>query len=225
LSERTRIAGELHDTLLQSFQGLTLHFQKARNLLPDRPEEAIRTLDKALDGAEQAIVEGREAILGIRSTESMTDDLAAQIAALGEEFTANGAGKEAAKFQVLIEGEAHGLHPVLQVEIYRIAREGLRNAFTHAQAQNIETEIAYGKRIFRLRIRDDGKGIDPVVLKEGERAGHFGLPGMRERAKRIGGQLNVWSEPGAGTEMEFTIPGPVAYRSNPLPQKKNEKAS
>jgi ligand-binding sensor domain-containing protein/signal transduction histidine kinase len=215
LSERSRIARELHDTLLQSFQGLTLHFQRARNLLPDRAEEAIQTLDRALDGAEQAIVEGREAILDIRSPSLAVNDLSEEITALGEELTAHDGKLEPVSFRVLIEGTAQPLHPLLQVEIFRIAREALRNTFSHAQATRVEAEITYTKKLFRLRIRDDGKGIDEGVALQGERAGHWGLPGMRERAKRIGGQLDLWSEPGAGTEVELTIPGWIAYRSSP----------
>jgi len=213
LSERTRIARELHDTLLQSFQGLTLHFQRARNLLPERPAEAMQTLDRALDGAEQAIVESRDAIRDIRSPVATDADLAHQITALGREFENTGATEPAA-LRVLIEGAVLHLHPFEQVEIFRIAREALRNAFGHAHARTIEVEIAYSKKQFRLRIRDDGQGIDPSVIQEGERAGHFGLQGMRERAKRIGGQLDVWSEPGAGTEVELRIPGSIAYRSS-----------
>jgi len=212
LSERTRIARELHDTLLQSFQGLTLHFQKARNLLPDQPQEAVHALDRALDGAEQAIVEGRDAILDIRAPDRAVYDLGEELTALGEQLRTSIGNGAAAQFRVVIEGSAHPVHPLLQVEIYRVAREALRNAFGHAQARKIEIEIAYSKRLFRLRVRDDGKGIDPEVLKQGERAGHWGLLGMRERAKRMGGHLEVWSEPGAGTEIELRIPGSIAYR-------------
>jgi len=98
------------------------------------------------------------------------------------------------------------LSPILQDEIYRIGRELLRNAFQHAGASQIESEIRYDHRVFRLRIRDDGRGIDPKVLEEGARAGHWGLPGIRERAKRIGARLDFWSEAGAGTEIQLTVP-------------------
>jgi signal transduction histidine kinase len=104
---------------------------------------------------------------------------------------------------------------MLQDEIYRIAREVLRNAFQHAGARLIEAAIQYDPNLFRLRIRDDGKGIDPKVLQEGSRAGHFGLPGIRERAKHIGANLNVWSETGAGTEVEITLPARIAYGTVP----------
>lgn len=213
LSERTRIARELHDTLLQSFQGLMLHFQRARNLLPSNPDQAMQRLDSALEGAEQAIVEGRNAIHDIRSSVLVNDDLAQAMTALGEELSASGSAGNSTSLNVVVEGVAKPLDPVLRDEIYRILREALRNAYAHAQAHSIEAEIAYGEKLLRVRIRDDGVGIDPHVLDHGERAGHWGLPGMRERAKQIGGQLDVWSELGAGTEVELSVPASVVYRS------------
>ena len=116
----------------------------------------------------------------------------------------------------MVEGLAQTLRPQYHVEIFRIAREALRNAVGHAQARRIETEIAYSKKLFRLRIRDDGKGINLTVPDRGEHAGHWGLTGMRERAERIGGQLDVWSEPGAGTEVELRIAGSIVYESSPV---------
>ena len=100
---------------------------------------------------------------------------------------------------------------MLRDEIYRIAGEALRNAFRHARARRIEVEIRYAERHFSVRVRDDGIGIDPSVLSQEGRPGHFGLRGMRERSKSIRGQLEVWSEHGAGTEMELTIPATIAY--------------
>ena len=215
LAERTRIARELHDTLLQSFQGLLLHFQKARNLLPERAAEAIQTLDRALDGAEQAIVEGRDAIHDLRSSAPAARGLVEEITRIGEELVAKNGNKDAAQFRVVIEGTAQTLNPNVHVEIFRIAREALRNAFSHSQASRIETEVAYSSNLFRLRVRDDGKGMAPDVRDQGERIGHWGLGGMGERAKRLGGKLDVWSEPGAGTEVDLRVPASVAYQSSP----------
>jgi signal transduction histidine kinase len=110
-----------------------------------------------------------------------------------------------------VEGPHRRLSPILQDEVYRIGREVLRNAFRHAQASHIEAEIRYDNRKLRLRIRDDGKGIDRDIMAEGARAGHWGLPGARERATRIGARLDFWSEAGAGTEVELTVPGSRAY--------------
>ena len=98
--------------------------------------------------------------------------------------------------------------------IYRIAREALRNAFSHARAHHIEVEITCGERLFRLRIRDDGQGIAPAILEQG-RPGHYGLPGMRERASQIGAKLNIWSGIKSGTGIELNIPESIAYGQSP----------
>jgi signal transduction histidine kinase len=127
---------------------------------------------------------------------------------LNEELAAGDRGS--VTFRVLVEGAPRTVPPTLQGEIHRIARESLRNAFRHAQAGHIETEIMYGESL-RLRFRDDGKGIDPSVVEHGGRSGHWGLPGIRERAKQIGAELAIWSELGAGTEVELRIPGSIAY--------------
>jgi len=216
VNERTRIARELHDTLLQSFQGLMLRFQTVDEMLPARPLDAKNALEGALDRADQAISEGRDAITDIRASSLASRDLEKSITALmtnlSEEFAA-GNGRSVT-FRVLVEGVRRAVRPTLQDEIYRIARESLRNAFHHAQAGHIEAEITYGEPL-RLRFRDDGKGIDPSVVERGGRSGHWGLPGIRERAKQIGAELTVWSELGAGTEVELSIPGSVAYELSP----------
>jgi signal transduction histidine kinase/ligand-binding sensor domain-containing protein len=208
VGERTRIARDLHDTLLQSFHGILLHFQTGINLLPERPGEARKTLEKAMHQAKHAIVEGREAIQGLRSSVVETNDLALAMRTLGEELAA---GSNAAAFQVHVEGTPRDLHPILRDEVYRITGEGIRNAFRHAGAKQIEVEIHYDDRRVCVRVRDDGKGIDPKLLSDGGREGHFGLRGMRERAKLIGGKLTVWSELNAGTELELSIPAARAY--------------
>ena len=212
LNERTRIARELHDTLLQSVQGLMFSFQAARNLLPGRTEEAIRTLDGAIREGDEAIAEGRDAIQGLRANPALESNLEHLLTAAGKELARSSSAEgEPPAFQVTVEGARQPLSPLLQDEVYRIAREILRNAFHHAHASRIEAEIAYDRQFFRLRIRDNGKGIDRKVLEEGARQGHWGLPGVRERAKRIGAQLKLWSEPGAGTEAELTVPARIAY--------------
>jgi len=213
VGERTRIARELHDTLLQSFQGSLYRFQAARNLFSRRPEEALNTLDSAISSAENALAEGRDAIQNLRlgSAQSRLEDL---LTATGQELRGAQDGNTLSPmFQVSLEGQPRALSPLLQDEVYRIAREVLRNAFQHAGARHIEAAIQYDPNLFRLRIRDDGKGIDPKVLQEGARAGHWGLPGIRERAKRIGARLKLWSENGAGTEVELTVPARIAYSS------------
>ena len=214
VGERTRVARELHDTLLQSFQGLLLRFQAATNFLPGRPEEARKTLESTIDQAAQAITEGRDAVQGLRSSTKVTNDLACAITTLGQELAASETNPNAAEFHVEVEGTSRDLHPILRDEVYRIAAEAVRNAFKHAQAKRIEVEIRYDERQLRLRVRDDGKGIDAKHLKEEGRAGHYGLRGMRERAKLMGGKLTVWSELDAGTEVELRIPASRAYETS-----------
>ena len=212
VDERLRVARDLHDTLLQSFQGLMPVFQTARNLLPGQSDRAAEVLDEGLHDAADAIVEGRNAIQNLRAIPSLDPDLGSLLNAAGQELAQSPEAQEnAPAFRVVVEGSRVPLAPLLRDEIYRIGREVLRNAFRHAYAGRIEGEIRYDRDMFRLRIRDDGKGIDSSVLKEGARAGHFGLPGVHERAKKIGGQLKIWSEPGAGTEAELTVPARIAY--------------
>jgi signal transduction histidine kinase len=215
VNERTRIARELHDTLLQSFQGLLLRFQAGINLLPERPVEAKQRLEGAIDHAAQAITEGRDAVHELRSSTVVANDLAVAISTLGQELAADATTEDSTVFRAAVEGTPRNLHPILRDEVYRIAGEALRNAFRHAQARRIEVEIRYNERQLRLCIRDDGKGIEPEILGEHSRPGHFGLRGMRERAKIVGGNFEVWSEHDSGTEVELTIPAASAYSKPP----------
>ena len=212
VGERTRIARDLHDTLLQSFHGLVFRFQAARNMLPNRPEEATQALDAALIRAEQALDESRHSIQGLRPSLSPENDLDQMLITTGQELaSSNHAEDDSPRFEVIVEGERRGLLPMIKDEIGRIAQELLRNAFRHARAHEIEVEIRYEKDVFRLIVRDDGKGMDPQILKDGGRAGHWGLPGVQERALGIGGRLEFWSEAGAGTEIRLTLPAAIVY--------------
>jgi signal transduction histidine kinase len=200
VSERTRIARDLHDTLLQSFQGVLPHFQDARE-----------TLEAAVDQASEAITEGLDAVQGLRTSTVEKNDLAGAIRGVAEELASVDSHQPSPAFQVAVQGTARNLHPILRDEIYRIAAEALRNAFRHAHAHQIEVELRYDERDFTLRIRDDGSGIRRELLSGDGREGHFGLHGMRERAKLVGGDLAIWSEANSGTEVELSIPGARAY--------------
>ncbi|HJY75656.1 MAG TPA: two-component regulator propeller domain-containing protein [Burkholderiales bacterium] len=207
VAERTRIARELHDTLLQGFHGVLLKFQTVFELLP--AGEAKRIQGNAIDQAAEAITEGRDAVQGLRTSVTETNDLAESIRSLGDELAEEAGGKVVVRMEAL--GVSRALHPIVRDEIFRIASEALRNAFRHSGAQRIEMELRYGERELRLSVRDDGRGIAPEVLSAGGREGHFGLHGMRERAKVIGGKLTVWSAGQAGTEVELTVPAANAY--------------
>jgi signal transduction histidine kinase/ligand-binding sensor domain-containing protein len=215
VAERTRIARDLHDTLLQSFQGLLLRFQTVLELFRTRPAEAEEILASAIDQTAQAITEGREAVQGLRASTVERNDLAQAITTLGEEIAAEASSHGSVELRVGIEGAPQTLHPIVRDEIYRIASEALRNAFQHAEAKQIEVELRYDERHLRLRVRDDGKGIEPKFLTDEGRAGHFGLHGMRERAKLIGGKLTVWTASESGAEIELVIPAANAYAASP----------
>jgi signal transduction histidine kinase/ligand-binding sensor domain-containing protein len=211
VSERTRIARELHDTLLQSAHGMLLRFQTVSQLLPERPTEAKDKLDSAIEQTAEFITEARDEVQGLRDSTVQSNDLALAISTLGEELATGSSDPPFADFRVTVEGAARNLHPILRDEIYKITAEALRNAFRHAQALRVEVEIRYGDEQFRLRVRDDGKGIDPAVLSGNGSVGHYGLHGMRERATIMGGKLAVWSEVDSGTEVELRVPASLAY--------------
>ncbi len=208
LEERERIARNLHDTLLQSVQGLILKFHAVSKQIPaDLP--AHDALEKTLDHADQVLAEGRDSIRNLRGESASLSDLPAAFRSVAEQTSQ---GREAT-FKTVVEGRVRDLHPLVLEECYRIGREAIINALTHSEGQNVEAEIAYDSRQFRLRVRDDGRGIEPKILEAGGRSGHWGLQGMRERAEKIGGQLSFWSRPETGTEVELTVPGTTAYQA------------
>jgi len=207
LEERERIARDLHDTLLQSVQGLILKFHAVLRQIPaDMP--AHNALEKTLDHADEVLAEGRDRIRNLRVQTASLSDLPAAFRAVAEETSA---GREAI-FKTVVEGHVRELHPLVLEECYCIGREAIINALTHSEGQHVEAEITYDPRQFRLRVRDDGRGIDPKILEAGGRSGHWGLQGMHERAQKIGGQLRFWSRPETGTEVELIIRGATAYQ-------------
>jgi ligand-binding sensor domain-containing protein len=176
-------------------QHFTFEFQMARNLFSKGRQEAIQTFDNAMSDAKKAIVEGRDAIHDLRR-EAPQSDLEHLLRTAGEEIASSQILNDNRPiFRVTVEGQQQALSAVLQDELYKIGRELLRNAFRHASASRIEAEIRYSDRLFRLRIRDDGKGMDRKVLQEGSLPNHWGLPGIRERAKGIGGRLTSGPKP------------------------------
>jgi signal transduction histidine kinase/ligand-binding sensor domain-containing protein len=207
LAERTRIAQELHDTLLQGFLSASMQLHVATDrVAEDSP--AKPALNRVLGLMGQVIEEGRNAVRGLRSSQSNSFDLEQAFCQIQRELAVG----DRVEFRVITEGQPRPLHPVFRDEMYRIGREALVNAFRHSKADSIEVEIDYEAKQFRLLVRDNGCGIDAAVLKSG-REGHWGLPGMRERAESIGAQLNVWSSAAAGTEVVLSVPGQIAYQS------------
>ena len=200
LEERNRIARELHDTLLQTFLGALCHLGVAVESLP--PESQVKSkLDPILHVLELGIEESRNAIQGLRSSDSRRWDLVVALSAVHQEFST----EDGVDFRVNVVGQEQPLRPAIQDEIYRIGREALVNAFRHAEAKRINLEFEYTSSGLTMRVVDDGCGMDPQILHTGRR-GHWGLTGMRERAAKIGGLLKISSSPTAGTEIQLSVP-------------------
>ena len=189
---------------------LILRFQTVANsVAKDDPNRAL--LENTLKRADEVMAEGRDRVLDLRVPADSMADLPQALGAAGEEL----AQAHAARFSTVVEGQARRLDRSVKDEAYRIGREALLNAFRHAQAGSIEVQIIFGEADLRVRVRDDGRGIDDATLATGA-PGRWGLKGMQERAQRIGARLDIWSRPGAGTEIELKIPALVAYQERTL---------
>jgi signal transduction histidine kinase len=210
--ERERIARDLHDTLLQSLHGLILQFHAAAQQIP--PEHRARAMmDTALTRADDALVEGRELVAGLRATPGGgRADLAEVMSAVGDQLSA----EHGVPFELQRQGAAVKLQPLVMDEAYCIAREALVNAFRHAHARRIVVQLCYQPEGFRLEVRDDGVGIDWKVLHRAGRL-RWGLMGMRERAQRMGARLSVRSPPGQGTSIVLEIDSARAFTDPPAP--------
>jgi len=214
LAERTLIAQELHDTLLQGFLSASMQLDVAVDNLPANYPGTPRFL-RVLELMRQVIEEGRNALRGLRSVSAGdSSNLEEAFARVKQEL---GTVDDVA-FRVIAEGAVRPVHALVRDEVYRIGREAVVNAFRHSKATEIEVAVAYLRNHLRVVVHDNGSGIDPFILESG-RDGHWGLSGMRERSERIGAQLRVKSKVGGGTEVELIVPGVAAFhdeRSNRL---------
>jgi signal transduction histidine kinase len=205
LAERTRIAQELHDTLLQDFLSVSMQLHVANDqLASDSPAKAI--VNRVLDLMGRVIEESRNTVHGLRSSSWRSQDLEQAFSRIQEELAIT----QKASLCVIVEGVARPLRPVIGDDVYLIGREALANAFQHSGASEIEVELEYSDNQLRLLVRDNGCGMANEILQSA-RNGHWGLSRMRERTERIGGKLRVWSRAAAGTEIELTIPSHTAY--------------
>jgi len=209
LDERTRIAQDLHDTLLQGLVSASMQLHVANMQLPaDSPAKPL--VGHVLELMGRVIDEGRNAIRGLRTSPGDSRDLEQAFSRVPQEL----ASPTSVDLRVIVEGMARPLRPVIRDEIYLVGREALVNAFRHSRASQIEAELDYAAHSFRVVVRDNGCGIEPQMLAAGC-DGHFGLSGMRERAERMGARLKIFSRAAAGTEIELLVPGPVAFESGP----------
>lgn len=209
LAERMRIAQDLHDTLLQGVLSASMQLHVIADNMP-ADSSSKPALDRVLQLMGHVIEEGRNALQGLRTSSDASHGLEQAFSRIREEL----AIQRKVDFRVISEGQARPLHPVIRDETYRIGREALANAFRHSGASKIEVELEYSASRLRILIRDNGCGIEPKVLRSG-RDGHWGLSGMRERADRIGAKLRLWSRTDAGTEVDLSVPGHIAFRRLP----------
>ena len=199
LQERERIARELHDTLLQDFQAIILRFQLIANRLRHEDPNWV-AMESGLDYADRVLFDGRNQIRGIRTDMKALDKLSTSLAAYGEELT----HLWPLTFHLTLRGTQFELNPVVRDEIYLVGREALGNAFKHSNGTGVEIEISYLAAEFRMRVYDDGAGIDPEIADRG-RPGHWGIDNMRERARKIGANFKITGLPKGGTTVELTI--------------------
>ena len=174
MAERERIARDLHDTLLQSFQGHVLLLKSVANVLPKLPanEKAKDQLDSVIDQAARAVTEGRNTVQGLRSSTMLSGDFGSALNTLGAELAAADGNPSTTTFCVEVEGTPRELKPAVREEMYRVAGEALRNAFHHAEARQVEVSVRYAEQQLTVRIRDDGQGISSEVLEAKGRPGH-----------------------------------------------------
>lgn len=204
LDERERIARELHDSLLQSVQGMVLIIGNAAQRL-SAPEEKA-SIEKALERAELAIQEGRDHVQALRQIDT-PGELFDRLSSFGEQLAEQGGGE----FVPVLHGERRRLHTIVSEEVRAIGREALSNAFRHAQANQVRFAVHYGPREFQLIVTDNGQGIPNEVMTAGGREGHWGLKGMQERAAKINATLECQSASGKGTRWHLTLPARLAY--------------
>ena len=206
LAERTRIAQELHDTLLQGFTGVSLQMHAVQRMLSARPAEAADVLAHAARTADATLREARHTVWEMRAPELETNDLPDALAAAAREAI----GATPIRLALTVRGDRRPLPHAVEVAALRIGREAVRNAVRHADAEGVELALEYGPGVLRVTVRDDGRGVIPHDMDAARSAGHWGIVGMRERAARAGGSLDIAPAPGGGTQLSVALPIPGA---------------
>jgi len=201
LVERTRIAQELHDTLLQGFTGITLQLRAIQRMLAQRPQESAEALKGVLASADTALRDARHMIWDMRAVELEERDLADAL-----EHAARATTGSSTELVFTVNGDRQGLPLAVETTALRIGREAVLNAVKHAAPRRVKVDLEYGSRLLTLRVSDDGTGIAPDAMDAAARGEHWGIGGMRDRAQRAGGTLEISSEPGRGTVVSVSLP-------------------
>ena len=196
-----RLAREVHDTLAQGFVGIGSQLDAATLSFQDDPEETRRHLDVARKMATHSLTEARRSVMDLRTVDLEGQDLSSALTASMQRWIAG----TAVQLNVDVSSGAPILPQDVKQNLLRIAQEAVANALKHAGAKAIWVKLEAHNSRLCMSIRDDGKGFQPADVLSGA-DGHFGLLGMRERAARIGGDLNLTSHPGEGTFIEVVVP-------------------
>jgi signal transduction histidine kinase len=205
LAERERIARELHDTLLQSVQGLILRFQTVANRM-SADERSKAHLEEALKRADDVFAEGRDRVQDLRLSDGESD-----FAEILKDRAAEAGFDRSFPIRIIVEGRPRRMHPLVSTELGRVAEEALLNIVRHARANSVEITVRFSARQLELEVRDDGVGLTAEVLEKGQKSGHFGLIGMRERTQRVGGTFAIESRPGRGSAVSVSVPARLAF--------------
>ena len=213
LAERTRIAQELHDTLLQGFTGITLQLRAIERMLARQPKESAEALKSVLASADTALRYARHMIWDMRAVELEGRDLAEALEMAARQAMAG----SSAQFVFTVHGDRRQLPLAVETTALRIGREAVLNAVKHAAPRKVEVSLEYGPRSLTLRVADDGTGIRPGAMDAAAAGEHLGIAGMRDRAQRAGGTLDIASEPGRGTTVTASLPNrqPTAAANRP----------
>jgi ligand-binding sensor domain-containing protein/signal transduction histidine kinase len=208
LKERTRLAQELHDNLIQDVMGISLQIEVTDELVPaDSP--AKQSLERALRLCKSALDAGRRALNDLRSAPLSAGDLVKSFSQLSDEFS----GRAGAPVDVVVEGRERPLNAMAGNDVMQVARQAIANALQHANARKIHVLLSYGERFLQIQVQDNGCGIDEEALNS-PRPGHYGMAGMKERAERLGGSLSIRSVPHEGTEVNLSVPVHVVYQDS-----------
>lgn len=202
LEERTRVAREMHDTLLNGFTGITLQLQGLQDTMRNAPQQASDRLERILRRADESLRDARQAIWDMRRSADPDEPLSEALAHAAREVVEG----SPIRVQVVVSGTARPLTPMVEDTLRRVGREAVRNAARHAGARMVQLELAYGKQDVQLVVRDDGRGLDEGAAEAARAAGHYGLSGMRERAEAAGGSLEVVGVADEGTTVALSIP-------------------
>jgi signal transduction histidine kinase len=195
LTERARVARELHDTVLQELTAVSLQLRTHRARLEGASEQEAMRLQ---DAVSRCLRGTREAVRGLRSSDAPGGRLGQALSGLARRLRES----SPVPCQVSVDGTPAGLPETVEEELYRIGQEAITNALKHAEASRVDVRLQYGEGRLVLSVTDDGRGFDP---DEPGRRGHFGLVGMRERAQQIGGELTIHSAPQGGTVIELSV--------------------